>query len=369
MVARPLLLVLLLASPGWAQPANERVVLDGTECVVSTPRKGEIRVKCRKGDEEVEIGQREDPKTGKRWNLKRKSLLGLKYWSETEVKTEDFPRELDPVSSTAAETGTPAPPVAFDGLVTHDVGIYWTPKLEAVRGGPSGALALATLSVAIANQSYQNSGVPLQLRLRDARLVAFLESSASGTTAISTDLSRLQGKAVKDRDGNIDTALDEIHGYRDQFGIDIVTLLGEGYAAKGACGVAFQNASAATAFSVVDGSCATGRPSYPHEVGHNQGANHDPPNACGSATCSGYNYGHQFGALGTMMSYTGSRVRYFSSPLVIHPSNGLPTGIANARDNARRLRETMVAVAAFRPEVPVSGARPPSSMVRPQARP
>lgn len=45
------------------------------------------------------------------------------------------------------------------------------------------------------------------------------------------------------------------------------------------------------------------------------------------------------------MSYEGSRVLFFSNPDVAW--DGQPTGLAGARDNARRIWETRATVAAF----------------------
>ena len=101
------------------------------------------------------------------------------------------------------------------------------------------------------------------------------KSIAETVSSISTDLSRL----VEEADGYVD----EVHTLRDRYGSDIVTLLGAGYADGGACGIGYLMSSVSTsfarhAFNVVDQSCAAGHLSYAHEVGHNQGLQHDPAN-------------------------------------------------------------------------------------------
>jgi len=85
-----------------------------------------------------------------------------------------------------------------------------------------------------------------------------------------------------------------------------------------------------------------------HEIGHTLGCDHNlAASQCGIVS---YAYGQWFygdsGTLwGTMMSYTGSRVLFFSNPNVLW--DGQPTGLAGTRDNARRIRETKATVAAF----------------------
>jgi hypothetical protein len=129
-------------------------------------------------------------------------------------------------------------------------------------------------------------------------------------------------------------------------------LIGEGYRAAGACGIGslmttISTSFAGLAFNVVDRSCALGNLSYAHEVGHNQGLQHDPANA-GSAPATPYAYGYQdpSGFFRTVMAYgSATRIPYVSSPANLY--NGLVTGMA-AQDNARALNATIGTVAAFK---------------------
>ncbi len=87
---------------------------------------------------------------------------------------------------------------------------------------------------------------------------------------MSTDLSRLRATN--------DGYMDELHSLRDSYGADLVSLI-ENEPAY--CGYAYRMTSlstsfASSAFSVVHHSCATGYYSFAHEIGHNQGAHHDP---------------------------------------------------------------------------------------------
>ena len=96
----------------------------------------------------------------------------------------------------------------------------------------------------------------------------------------------------------------------------------------------------------MDQACAAANLSYAHELGHNEGLQHDPANA-GSAGAFPYAYGYQdpSGLFRTVMSYGGAtRIPYFSSPNVYY--NGVRTGLSS-QDNARALGGTVSTVANF----------------------
>lgn len=94
-----------------------------------------------------------------------------------------------------------------------------------------------------------------------------------------------------------------------------------------------------------------------HEMGHNLDCNHDRVTA-GAADGGDFNFGHRFTATngrdsGTIMSYAGSRLPYFSSPDVSYQGAalGVAAGEAKAADNARRIRENAAAMASYRAAV------------------
>ncbi len=133
----------------------------------------------------------------------------------------------------------------------------------------------------------------------------------------------------------------------------------------GYCGLGYvmRNVSASfesSAFQVTDRGCAVGNLSWPHEHGHNMGMEHNPENS--SAYPSGASYPYSFahyvnGSYRTVMSYSSpctsgcTRVAHFSNPNVNH--NGVPTGIANQRDNHRTANNVAFTVANFRQGVQV----------------
>ena len=108
-----------------------------------------------------------------------------------------------------------------------------------------------------------------------------------------------------------------------------------------------------------------------HEMGHNLDCNHDRETA-GAADGGPYNFGHRYRAAngrdsGTIMSYAGTRVPYFSNPALTY--QGTPLGVAagqpKAADNARTIRENAAAMANYREAVtaPVITQQPAGATV------
>ena len=265
----------------------------------------------------------------------------------SELDSAAFPTD-DPYLDTppADKPGNPGAPVApaaaGDAATQIDVLVLWTPAARNAVGGTQAAIeSLVQSAVANANLAYTNSGVNAQLRLVHAEEVAYAET----TSAINTDIAYLQTAG----DGRLDVA----QSLRDQYGADVVTLLGSGYAATGACGSGYlmstpSSSFAGWAYNVVDQSCAAGYLSYAHEVGHNEGLLHDPANATGTPSYA-YAYGYQDpgGAFRTVMSYGSAlRVPYFSSPNRLY--NGVPMG-TSSQNNSAALALTAPIVAQFRP--------------------
>ena len=252
--------------------------------------------------------------------------------------TEDPPLDVPRSGADVAATLPAAQGVSADGVPQIDVMVLWTPAARNAVGGTVSAIqSLVTLAVANANLSYANSQVGATLRLVYSGEVNLTESN------ISTDLTRLSTAG--------DGYIDQVQSLRNQYGADVVTLIGNGYAGAGACGIGYIMSTTSTSFApwaynVVDQSCAGGYLSYAHEVGHNEGLQHDPANA-GSSPSFPYAYGYQHpsGAFRTVMAYGSAlRIPFFSSPIVSY--TGLFTGTAS-QDNARALRNNVATVASF----------------------
>jgi hypothetical protein len=135
--------------------------------------------------------------------------------------------------------------------------------------------------------------------------------------------------------------------------------------ASNACGQAYllgngnHNADfESSAFSVSVRQCAVDNLTYPHELGHNQGAHHNPENAAPpSQTVFPYAFGHYVSGSAnpfrTILSTTSNsiclgcpRIPYFSNPNVAF--NAQPTGITDQRDNARTINNTALVFSRFR---------------------
>jgi len=240
---------------------------------------------------------------------------------------------------TGGSTGTGSTGAGTSGTVI-DAMVVWTPAARNAVGGTTDAIqSLVLAAVANANLAYSNSGVNAQLRLVYSGEVNYTETPSN----IGTDLAALAT--------NGDGKIDQVQSLRAQYGADVVTLIGNGYAAGGTCGIGYLMTSVSTsfapyAFTVVDQSCAAGYLSYAHEIGHNEGLQHDPANS-GSAPSYPFAYGYQdpAGQFRTVLSYGGeTRVPYFSSPLVKY--NNTPTGTAS-QDNARALNSNVATVSNF----------------------
>ena len=202
---------------------------------------------------------------------------------------------------------------------------------------------------------YENSEIPFRLRLVHAQETTYSESSDIGD-----DLDAITGT----RDGN----MDDVHALRDRHGADLVHLFIRGTTSTGGdsviCGVAWfahRQDLAYRGFGVTAVECEeTGDSTFTHEIGHNQGAQHDRPNAGGSAPFSyGYGICHPLKGWSTVMAYVGINnscwraIPFFSSPFLRY--EGVPTGAANSMDNRRVLLETASIIANHRPSRSTGG--------------
>lgn len=250
-----------------------------------------------------------------------------------------------------------------------DVMMVYTAAARAAAGGTSSIQNKIQLAVAEINQSYVQTGIPLELRLVHSREVSYDESGG-----IDTALTRLTGTS--------DGFLDDLHAVRDQYGADLVQLWINGPGSQGGTvGLAWLMSSpgswfSAYGFSVVEVNFATG-PYYSsgHEFGHNQGAHHDRSHASGSGAYE-YSFGYQVATgqypFRTIMSYACPNVycpklNYWSDPDINYQGQpiGVAAGLSNSADNRLTLTNTRSWLAAFRPpatpQPPQPGTVTPSS--------
>lgn len=236
------------------------------------------------------------------------------------------------------ENPAPAVPDAADRI---DVLIAYTGGAETAAGGPAAVQALAQRAVDEANTAYANSGVATRLRLVWRGRTEY-DESADGL------LTHLQRLAMAG-----DGFMDEVHALRDATGADVVTLFENDLEAAG-LGYLMQNENpffASVAFSVMSAFAASNNLTLPHEIGHNQGCEHDRDHATSNPLAKDA-YGKRFtGNDGrpyrTVMGYPpGQRIPNFSNPAVVYL--GQPTGVAGRENNARIVDLTADTVANFR---------------------
>ncbi len=216
-----------------------------------------------------------------------------------------------------------------------DVLVVYTTATKNFLGGDAQAQTLAQQAVDATNTAYINSKIRQRVRMVHSQEYVYTE-----TTSGSTDLSNLRN--------NVD-----IQNLRNTHKADLVSMIGE---IQGACGVGYLMGldspnSQNNGFTVTARSCAVGNLSFAHELGHNMGSAHNPEN--GSSATYPFGFGHYVnGSYRTVMSYVDpctsgcTRVPYFSNPNIIYL--GQPTGIDNARDNARLINLTADSISNYR---------------------
>ena len=205
------------------------------------------------------------------------------------------------------------------------------------------------LAITTSNTVYANSGIPITLNLVGTQQMSGYSESTRSYTNLLNDLT-----------GTSDGYMDTVHSLRTSLQADLVVYFTE---RTEYCGLAWlYNGYAQYGFSVVTRSCASSNYSFPHELGHNMGANHDRYVVSGAST-SAYNYAFTDPTtpvpVRTVMAYndacaavgvTCARLPYFSSPYLTYRGRalGVTPWSSAAAYNARKLTETRTAISAFR---------------------
>lgn len=244
--------------------------------------------------------------------------------------------------------------------VVHIMVVYTQAAIDYFGSITNTENAIAT-HVSEINTINSNSGVNHTVNLVHTAGVDYTEVDGA------TDLSRL----ANSNDGY----LDQIHVWRQQYGADIVSMIGD----LSGCGQAIPlsdptNFTANTGFNFVKPACMVQSKTLAHEVGHNLGLSHDRY-AEGNSTfipCDwAYGFVNPNGVGGTtdqqwrtIMAYSDfcsdngnyncPRIPYWSNPDITF--NGDPTGSSigqpDASNNTYMLNRSFCVVAEYLPEPP-----------------
>ncbi len=229
--------------------------------------------------------------------------------------------------------------------------ILFTPSAAGVVGNAIQPLAAA--SVGYLNRALDNSLVQGSARLAGAEIIDTLD----GPNGLDEYLDRLR----------LDPT---VASRRAATSADIVQLFVGFSEAGGGCGLGYvmgrgdtSRSMARFAFGASAVRCSP-EATFAHEVGHNLGLNHNPEDAGNSFPFHSWAFGHRDSSPNekTVMSYGPQReVPYFSNPEVSLGS-GFVTGVANERDNARTLAETMSIASGFVGSAGTAGVPAPTSL-------
>ena len=252
----------------------------------------------------------------------------------------DYRRKRESAAAASAHDPVPGSPAeshaAPDSGEVIDVLVAYT---EGARRGAGNIDALIRQFIGDTNRYYANSRIRPRIRLVHSYQTEYVQDPK-----MEEDLERFRAQD--------DGQMDEVHALRNRYGADLAALLvGR---RSNYCGYAnIYWGSESGAFSITAQSC--GSYIFAHEIGHNQGAHHDP----GTDTNRGFPYGHGLcnrrNNWRTVMSYNFNngcwpRAPYFSNPDISY--GGVQTGDESTRHNARVLNETAFHVANFRKTPP-----------------
>ena len=253
----------------------------------------------------------------------------------------------EPPGPAAAPAGVAADVATCKDSDTIDVMVAYTPAAMKKAGGLTAMNLMIDNAQTEANDGYQVSKMTQRIRIVHRVEVPYNESSGYDA-------------ALDALTGTTDGEMDNLHKLRDEHRADLVSLWLDNSAW---CGKAWQLPSgagsgfASKAFSTVWVECATGYYSFAHEMGHNQGADHDRQNAGVPSTFPfGFCFQHSSAPLfRTIMAYQCAsvdcpRVNHWSNPAVKYMGvpTGVPKGQAAAADNHLVLEETRKIAAKWR---------------------
>ena len=240
--------------------------------------------------------------------------LGSELNSPGEDEQQNDPGRSAEKSEAFTESCT-EPEAVFDVLMAY------TNLARQAMGGTNATIAQCQLAIDVSNDAYDNSQVPARMRLVHTIEVDFNEP---GDQCDWLDWLAAQPAVTAARDT-----------YRADF-VNMLTSTGSG------CG--WCNVNAGSAYTVAKWTRAVNSWTLAHEIGHNQGCQHNRADA-GCTGIYSYSYGWHFygdssNHYGTVMSYKGTRISHFSHPGISF--DGQPTGVPIGDPNEAHNAQTII---------------------------
>jgi len=219
-----------------------------------------------------------------------------------------------------------------------DLMVVYTPAAAEWAASNEGGIS-NTIEGTMAHTSavFDNQGNEDKINLVYSGKVNYTEHPA----AMETDLRNLTGTD--------DGYMDDVHLLRTQYGADLVVLMTRADDYGGIAWVLNNvNGSPKYGFHVVRVQQTSWTYVAVHELGHNMGMSHNKEDA-GTSSLFPYAFGWYWtgndgNTYGSVMSYKGERIPYYSNPDILYKGEPTGTDVAN---NAKVFRNTKHVVAAY----------------------
>jgi peptidyl-Asp metalloendopeptidase len=268
-----------------------------------------------------------------------------------QIDTSAFPPDGKPIMPTPRAVAL-SPQLRANGADSDDgsmidVMVVYTPSVRASIGGDNAVKAMIDDGIAKTNQGYANSHIIQRVRLVYSTMIQY--SEVEGFDVILKNLA-----------DPTDGVMDEVPKLRDQYGADLVSLWinsNRSYCGKVYLLTQGDSTFESSAYSVVWVGCAVSVYGFAHEMGHNEGCQHDRGSSYGLTGYFPYSYGYLMPqnepVNRTIMAEdciksSCARVNNWSDP---DTGTGRPISDPMAADNSLTLNNTRKIVANFRQTV------------------